>query len=516
MAGLPINTHVANYSRGDKPEVGRPKAKSLAATFGLLTTITLLAAVLDLFRLSAQPIWFDESVSIAIARLSAGDFVKFVLWHQPFMLLYYVLLRMWLVFGQSEFMVRSLSVIFAVAAVPSLYLLGRRLFEQRTAAVAALLLALNSLFIQYAQEARSYTLTTLIVIWLWYALLELLDRPRWTNAFYYSLAAAALAYCQILSLNTLPAQWAALNVLRIRGRVLGLVTAGTVIAGILILPFVFISSQIQDQVGWVKRPDVLIALHQLAVRFINLPLQLGPIPHTTAILAIIILAPIALPFFGAASALRGMHKGKFFAYACTVLGASFPVAGLLAASLLIKPIYVMRYALPALPFFLLFLAAGLCELRQAAMRAGLAVLLTANFFGTMEYYRVPSKPDWRQASEYLVSRVRPEDKLGIIPGYEWEALEYNLSRVSHTDLTPIVVFGWNFISSPSPNAMAAAFAPAYARLWIIGVDDPDSHDTDILRDLNQHYPCRSQRDFKHISVTIFTLKDCISVPVSGP
>jgi hypothetical protein len=52
------------------------------------------------------------------------------------------------------------------------------------------------------------SLTTLIVIRREYALLELLDRPGWLRVFYYGLAISALAYCQILSLLVIPAQWA--------------------------------------------------------------------------------------------------------------------------------------------------------------------------------------------------------------------------------------------------------------------------------------------------------------------
>jgi mannosyltransferase len=494
----------------DKPDVVRPRAKSRATAWRLVAVITLLAATLDLFRLGTQPIWLDESLSIAIARLSTDDFVMFIKNHEPFMLLYYVLLRMWLAFDQSEVAVRSLSVIFAVAAVPSLYLLGRRLFDERTAALAALLLAVNSLFIQYAQEARSYTLTTLIVIWSWYALLELLDRPSWRRTFYYSLATAALAYCQILSLLMLPAQWATLTVLPGRRRVLRFVVAGTVIVGILILPMVLMSLPlVQAEVDWITPPDVLLALHQLSVRFINIPHTLGPVPHTMMVLIIIIVAPIALPFLGVASVVQEMDRGKLFGYACAALGATFPLACLLTASLLIQPIYVMRYVLPSLPFFLLILAAGLCELRATVMRAGFVVLLAANVLGTLEYYRVPSKPDWRQAAEYLVSRVRAEDKLAMIPWYQWCPLKYNLSRLGHTDLAPMVVFPARDSISylPSRSAMSAALAPTYSRLWIIS-EAPGPRDNDILEDLDKRYPCSCQRNFRGISVTLYALKDC--------
>ena len=61
--------------------------------------------------------------------------------------LYYVLLHGWIALGDSEFTVRALSAIFAVATIPVVYGLTRRIFRGRAALTAALLLALNSFFI---------------------------------------------------------------------------------------------------------------------------------------------------------------------------------------------------------------------------------------------------------------------------------------------------------------------------------------------------------------------------------
>jgi hypothetical protein len=155
-----------------------------------------------------------------------------------------------------------------------------------------------------------------------------------------------------------------------------------------------ISRAVNGGTFWYKSENVFIALHQLSARFINLPLrQLGPMPHTIVVLTLIMIIPVALLFFGLTSAVQRMDKSKLFAYTYAALGATVPFASLMTFSILIKPIYVMRYVLPSLPFFLLLLAAGLCELPLLIMTTGFALLLTANVFGTVEYYRVPTKPD---------------------------------------------------------------------------------------------------------------------------
>jgi mannosyltransferase len=478
----------------------------------LVAVITLLAATFDLFRISAQPVWLDEAISIGLARMNLPDFFTAITKNDAAMFFYDFLLRIPLAFGQSEFAVRSLSVIFAVAAVPSFYLLGCRLFDNRTAALAAILLAVNSLFIAYAQEAKSYTLTTLIVIWSWYTLLNLVDRPGWSRALYYSLVTGAVANCQFFSLLMLPAQLAALCAIRPGGKLLKVVAFSIFMIGILSLPMAFMLWQLRPEADWIARPNVVVALHQLAVRFINLPRSIGLLPHMVVLLTIITLAPLALPIFGVASGLRGMNRDKLLGYSCAGFGAILPVVGLLTASFLIKPVYVMRYALPSLPFFLLLLAAGLCELRPALMKVGLGLLVLANVFGTLEYYRVPTKPDWREAIEYLVSRIHPDDKVAIFPGYESDAFDYNLSRLDRfLPKATTVVFPEErdpIASELSTSIMSPPHAVRYSRLWIISADPPP-RDAKVLNavveTLDQRYPYRHKTDFRGISVTLYAL-----------
>jgi hypothetical protein len=73
------------------------------------------------------------------------------------MALYYGLLRLWVRLGTDESTVRLLSVLPDLATVPVLYVLENR-FGTRVGLSSALLLAINGYNIQYAQEARSYSL----------------------------------------------------------------------------------------------------------------------------------------------------------------------------------------------------------------------------------------------------------------------------------------------------------------------------------------------------------------------
>ena len=105
--------------------------------------ITTAAAVLRFHALAAKTLWFDEGVSVAIARLDWHNFLRILWRREANMSLYYLLLHPWLYFGNSEAFVRGLSVVFALLTVPAIYFLGRRLFDSRAGLIAAALLSVN-------------------------------------------------------------------------------------------------------------------------------------------------------------------------------------------------------------------------------------------------------------------------------------------------------------------------------------------------------------------------------------
>jgi 4-amino-4-deoxy-L-arabinose transferase-like glycosyltransferase len=67
-------------------------------------------------------------------------------------------------FGLSEFSLRFPSLIFSVASIPCLFLLGKKIFNRRVGLYGALVMSLSSFHLWYAQEARPYSLSVLLSI----------------------------------------------------------------------------------------------------------------------------------------------------------------------------------------------------------------------------------------------------------------------------------------------------------------------------------------------------------------
>ncbi|NTU62215.1 MAG: phospholipid carrier-dependent glycosyltransferase [Chloroflexi bacterium] len=79
--------------------------------------------------------------------------------------LYFLILRGWMgVFGYSEFALRFFSLICGVISVAFIITLGTRWFNRAVGLIAAVLLTLSAYQVWYSQEAKMYTLITLLTL----------------------------------------------------------------------------------------------------------------------------------------------------------------------------------------------------------------------------------------------------------------------------------------------------------------------------------------------------------------
>ncbi|HUR48093.1 MAG TPA: glycosyltransferase family 39 protein [Acidimicrobiales bacterium] len=122
----------------------------------------VLVGGLVLRFVATSPLWLDETLSVNIAKVPFGDMAG-ALRQDGAPPLYYVVLKGWMeIFGSSDFAVRAMSGVFAVAALPFLWLTGRRLAGREGAWLAVVLMASSPFALRYATEARMYSLVVLL------------------------------------------------------------------------------------------------------------------------------------------------------------------------------------------------------------------------------------------------------------------------------------------------------------------------------------------------------------------
>jgi mannosyltransferase len=249
-----------------------PAQINTVAIIVILLAITVLALFLRLHLLGQNSFWGDELASVRRAQLDWDAFWE-LMRGPAAMALYYALLRFWILLGDSEFTVRLLSVIPAVATVPVVYFLGKSLFDARVGLIAALLLAMNAFHIQYSQEARSYSLLILLVTLSSLFLARGIRHPSRTNWIGYAVTSALSVYAhpfallvlltQVSSLAFLPWRDIPWNQLRLSGLALGIALLPVLMptaAGFL----GFDSTADEAPLGWIPQIS-LDRAHSLAV-----------------------------------------------------------------------------------------------------------------------------------------------------------------------------------------------------------------------------------------------------------
>jgi hypothetical protein len=126
---------------------------------------------------SRSDLWIDETLSVNIARLPAGEMVE-ALRHDGHPPVYYFLLHWWmLAFGQGDGAVRAMSGVISIATLPLIWWIGNTIGGRRCALAALVLMASSPQAVRYATETRMYSLIVLLASAGWLLLRAARRRP---------------------------------------------------------------------------------------------------------------------------------------------------------------------------------------------------------------------------------------------------------------------------------------------------------------------------------------------------
>lgn len=175
----------------------------------ILLLVIVVGVGVRSWELTARSLWFDEAFSWRLAQFPLPELLSRTAAdvHPP---LYYILLKGWkTVFGSSLLALRAFSVFCAALTIAAGYALAAEAWRSRAyGLLAAALLALAGFQIQFAWEARMYTLGTALACTSSWLLLKALRQrtsalPWWLA---YAAAAAAFAYVHYYAFFSIAAQ----------------------------------------------------------------------------------------------------------------------------------------------------------------------------------------------------------------------------------------------------------------------------------------------------------------------
>ena len=525
-SGQAPDTKVHKGKTTEPPIPHSPRPVS-SLELGWLALIASLAALLRFHALAAKSFWFDEGVSAAIARLDWYNFARILWRREANMSSYYFVLHYWLYFGGSEYFVRALSVLFAIASVPVIYLLGRRLFDSRVGLTAAALLAVNAYHVQYSQEARSYSLMVFLCLLSSLYFLKCLTEPSRRNRVAYILSSALAVYAQFFSGLLVLVQWVSLSFLD-EEKPAPQMRAGRNDwrwIGLLVSPVIaFVATTGAGPLRWVQRPG----LKDLWIYGQHLTGNGGPLLLFANAAACV---TALLPLLREPRARRVSRQS--WRYRFLVLWLLLPILFTLGLSL-VKPLFVPRYFIFCLPALLLLAGCGVARLRPAWLMApAVLLLLVLSFRGTLGYYEQDldiQRDDWRGATRYLLNHAQPGDALLFHVPMGRMSYEFYRSLPGAASVAPVVLYPHHgdrltfldFVEKPDDAGLERLFSQ-HPRAWLVltyaetqsGL--PDSRSVELSRLLENSYRMVERHDFPGIEILLYAKRgagDETVVPLS--
>ena len=405
---------------------------SRTETVGLLLIIAV-GALLRLYWLGAQSLWFDEAASVLHARGSFADVIHSVTIGEGSPPLYFLILHWMMAFGQSEVVLRLFSALVGIVALPLLYLFGRALLGSAAGLISAALLAVSPFALYYAQEARPYSLLLTLGIASCYTMLLAVERPsrrRWLG---YFLVTLALIYTHYFSFFLIFGQGLViLSQAHYRKTALRnwlLAQLALLLAFLPWLPYMLAQFGWQSArggqtwhptVGWLIIP---FTFHQFFLGYsaaeIKRVAELLPNAKLLAMSAV----GFGLPFAAALSALR--KEPRAARWLLLIFGAAFGAA--LLVDLKVR-CYQPTYMAAVMPISVGLLGTGFSALQRRPLLmivpAVLVTLLTG--FSVHNYYHNPrfAREDWRAAAAYVSANAAPQDIIVFHKSWPKAAFDY--------------------------------------------------------------------------------------------
>jgi mannosyltransferase len=346
------------------------------------------AAALGLYQLGEPSLWVDEAFTWRSTTDQAPRLAE------ELHALYYLALKPWVaIAGTSEVALRLPSVVFAVLATVLLYGLTRRLFDEATALVAALLLAVNPFMVQWSQQARSYTLLLCLVIASTWLLVRAMDDGRRVSWVEYGLALGTMILVQWFSAFLVLAAQA---LLARRSRSFWLTLAVTVLVASPWLASMTTRREGMSPTDWIEFPTVT----ELARASLLVPGAVG---------AGLVLAVV----------------GAFLCrdWRSFLLAWAFGPFALTVAASFVEPVFVRRYLLVSVPAFAILGAVGLNRLARPMRVAAAGGVAIGTVAALIVWYSPDPGENW-VGENWRAATRRVEGRALVVPQWALPAFHY--------------------------------------------------------------------------------------------
>lgn len=451
-----------------------------------LAVIIAAGALLRFWNLGGPSLWIDEISSVSFARVPVGLLWSDWMVYETNPPLYYFLLNGWMdAFGESEFAVRALSVLFGLGAIAAVFAFTRALHSTPAALCAAVFCALSAEQLGYSQETRGYMLGFLAATLSAYALLRICDawragahglRELWP---YYSIYAGAttVALYTHTTFFVLPLLanvfiiwlWIFMTPRRV-GDALNWIGANLLVVALWAWWALITIRQIQtgaETISWISSPTIRSAVsvlsHVIATRSFD---------SYNVLTAMIFAVVMTWGWF------RLPLERRAFAL---VFGVGVPFV-LLTISL-VKPIFLERTVFWVQFVYFGLLGVGVSALPWARWRFLIGSLFALILFGDCVHWSVTTyREPWREVAAILRAESSPDDAVLTFSAASAVNFDYYCREDGCGDIDVLAQATrrgrrgiGQFYGGPELTAdNAADIVGEYERIWVVArtEDDP--------------------------------------------
>ncbi|RWZ78307.1 MAG: phospholipid carrier-dependent glycosyltransferase [Candidatus Microsaccharimonas sossegonensis] len=417
--------------------------------FGLLFLMVAFAVFFGLTVFGNTSLRLDEAQSLFQTQRDIPGLLNLVAQdvHVPG---YHTLLHYWqLLFGQDIYIARMLSLVFFVGTIIMTYVLANyALGSRRIGLFAALLVTISPFMNWYGSEARMYTMLAFMTVLNMYFFVRIVKQEGSGRWILWTVTAILGLYTHYFFILVLFSEFVSIILLRKRlsgGHVIRNTIIGGTIAGMSLLPwllYVFslgFASNTRPTLPEPSAGDLFDTYAQFVFGF--------QVPAVNTVIISLWPIGVLLAFF----ALQRSKREIPLSMTPFVLLATLPVLSAFLISITIKPFFLSRYLIVALPTLFIFIAWLLTRYRKwIARTVGITLVTVIGVLFAVQVIspNTPVKENYKEAVQYINVNASARDVVVVAAPFTIYPVEYYYKGDAKLTTQPI----WNRFESGSVPA----------------------------------------------------------------
>ncbi len=403
-------------------------------TVVFLICILILGSFLRFYKIGEESFWLDEgaTATVMLKHGSLGILKNIYLYGNTLpeyysvggeVPLYFILLHYWTrIFSISEISLRSFSAIFDILSILLVFLVAKKLLNEKVALLSSFFYAISIPAIEHSQEARQYSIYVFFVLLSTYFFIRILKNNKFTSWVLYMASITLGLYTSYLIFFVLVIDVIFLAytifVVRLDKNFVKKAIIAYVILFLINLPLIFSSLQPKNTVEiWLTRPadassitpasiiKVMVNLsgwiyptESLKLKIKNNDFKTFSLLDLLLIISLMLVVIFSYGFFIISFFKRGNKSNTLL----LLLWFFVPIVISLVFSLFtyIRVFSSVRYLLISVPPFIILFSQGIISLKRYK-KLMIILLLAAHIMPLHSYYTNLDKPQFREASAYL-------------------------------------------------------------------------------------------------------------------